>query len=77
METHEYLGISLIRVVKELAGRVRLLEELVRAEPELAPKYAEQVRLRAAYEEDEYERLVAVLSEVLERLPELDSADGE
>ena len=71
METHKYLGISLIRVIKELAGRVRLLEELVRAEPDLGAKYAEQLRLQAAYEEDEYQRLVAVLSEVLERLPEL------
>ena len=77
METHEYLGISLIRVIKELAGRVRLLEELVRAEPDLGAKYAEQLRLQAAYEEDEYQRLVAVLSEVLERLPELDSPDVE
>jgi len=76
METHEYLGISLIRVIKELAGRVRLLEELVHADPGLAEKYDSQLRLQAAYEEDEYERLVAVLSEILEKLPEMDDGDA-
>lgn len=73
METHEYLGISLIRVIKELAGRVRLLEEIVKSSPELAPIYEAQLGYRAAYEEDEYEQLIGLLREVLDKLPELDA----
>ncbi len=73
METHEYLGISLIQAVKVLAGRVRLLEELVRADEGLAAKYDAQVKYRAAFEEDEYQTLVTVLKEILDRLPELDT----
>ena len=72
VETHEYLGISLIRVVKELAGRVRLLEELVRSQPELKAAYENHLGYRAAFEEDEYDRLVEELSSVLEKLPDLD-----
>lgn len=73
LETQEYIGISLIRVIKELAGRVRLLEELVLSKPELKAAYAKHLGYRAAYEEDEYGRLVDELRSVLEKLPELDS----
>jgi hypothetical protein len=73
METHEYLGISLLGIIKKLAGRVRVLEELVRAQPELLAEYNRQVSYRAAYEEDEYERMISELKEMLEQLPKLDS----
>jgi hypothetical protein len=76
LETHEYIGISLIRVLKELAGRVRVLEELVRAQPNLAAAYEKHQHYRAAYEEDEYGRLVEELRSVLEALPELDAEEG-
>jgi hypothetical protein len=72
METQEYLGISLIQVIKELAGRVRLLEELVRSDAALKATYEKQVKYRAAFEEDEYNRLVRVLKEILDRLPEIE-----
>jgi hypothetical protein len=72
VETHEYIGISLIRVIKELAGRVRLLEELVRTQPALKEAYEKHLGYRAAFEEDEYDRLVVELRSVLERLPEID-----
>ena len=75
METPEYLGISLIRVIKELAGRVRLLEEIVRSSPDLKEAYEEQLGYRAAYEEDEYQRLVAVLTEILNQLTTIED-DG-
>ncbi len=74
MDSNEYIGISLIRVIKELAGRVRLLEEVVRSNPEFNDLYDEKAGYRAAYEEDEYEELVKVLTEVLDQLPELDGA---
>jgi len=72
METREYLGISLIRVIKELAGRVRLLEEIVRQSPDLQEAYEEQLGYQAAYEEDEYRRLTEVLTNVLNQLSELE-----
>lgn len=76
METPEYLGISLIRVIKELAGRVRLLEEIVRSSPDLKKAYKEQLGYRAAYEEDEYQRLVADLTEILNQLPTIEDDVG-
>ena len=72
METREYPGISLIRVIKELAGRVRLLEEIVRQSPDLRSAYEEQLGYQAAYEEDEYRRLVGVLTDILNHLSELE-----
>lgn len=74
METHEYLGISLIQAIKELAGRVRLLEELVRSDEKLKASYEKQLKYRAAFEEDEYAHLVTVLKEILDQLPELDQS---
>lgn len=77
IETHEYLGISLIRVIKELAGRVRLLEEVVKAEPQLRRAYQERLGYRAAYEEDEYRQLVPVLQELLDQLEEIEDTESE
>ena len=74
LETHEYIGISLIRVIKELAGRVRLLEEMVQGHPDLQEAYQRQLAYRAAYEEDEYNRLVEEMRSVLSRLSELEEA---
>lgn len=71
----EYLGISLVRVVKELAGRIRVLEEVIRSRPELAAEYERQAHYQAAYEEDEYVELINEIREVLSRLPEV--AAGE
>ena len=76
MNEHEYLGISLIGVIKELAGRVRALEEIVRNRPELRGEYERQQAYRAAYAEDEYRRLVAELKDLLEKLPEVDAEDS-
>lgn len=72
LQTDEYVGISLIRVVKELAGRVRLLEEVVRGTPELLKEYERRLVYRAAYEEDEYAHLVKEMQTILEKLTELD-----
>lgn len=77
METREYLGMSLIRVIKELAGRVRLLEEIVRQSPDLEQAYEEQLGYQAAYEEDEYRRLVEVLTEIFNQLSELEDEGTE
>jgi hypothetical protein len=80
LETREYIGISLIRVIKELAGRVRLLEELVQSQPQLKAAYDKSLSYRAAFEEDEYTRLIDELRSVLEKLPEMEGLpdqDGE
>jgi hypothetical protein len=72
IETEEYLGVSLVRVVKELAGRVRLLEEVIRTEPKLHEQYERQLKYRAAYEEDEFTRLVEMMQQILSQLPEIE-----
>ena len=72
IDTNEYLGISLVRIVKELAGRVRLLEEVVRADPDLLAQYEKQLVYRAAYEEDEFATLVDEMQRILAKLPEID-----
>jgi hypothetical protein len=77
METTEYVGISLIRVIKELAGRVRILEETIRGDEGLKKRFQDQLRYRAAYEEDEYGQLVNELKSVLERLAELETGDDQ
>ncbi|MBN1944146.1 MAG: hypothetical protein JW797_00665 [Bradymonadales bacterium] len=71
-ESTEYLGISLIQVVKEMAGRIRLLEETIRRDENLFKHYTEQLQYRAAYEEDEYGHLAEEMRLIMTRLPDLE-----
>jgi len=62
------LAVGLLNVCKQLLGRVRMLEEVIANHPELGEKLEAQERFKAAFEEDEYNRLQSELKELVTAL---------
>ncbi len=64
------LAAGLLNICKHLLGRVRVLEEMVAADPEMAARWMAANRFQAAFEEDEYSALKQLLRDSLSMLEE-------
>ncbi|OIP40309.1 MAG: hypothetical protein AUK47_08700 [Deltaproteobacteria bacterium CG2_30_63_29] len=71
------LAAGLLNVCKQLLGRVRVLEEVVKSHPDLLAEYQKKQRFLAAFEEDEYTTTVGTLKEWLKTLEEQEDLFSE
>ena len=67
------LAAGLLNICKHLLGRVRVLEEMVQADPVMAARWEKANRFQAAFEEDEYEALKRLLRDSLSMLEEAET----